>query len=301
MKNKFELKANEVIEIFEEKFKHRSLMPWQKKIDQMCGHIAFENGYRPFILMIQNMTVSCYTEKKTQDHMALLSDAIFFDNERVYFLYLLLLEMVDLFEEIRITFSVIHDREAYRAARKQDYFYRCIDLIKLNDLNPNQKIEELDRYGDQIGIKQLLHLHKNTKSAVSVLTGIEKNKSFGINTSTVDVRLDIETIQSGQVKRIPCPICQSYNNYLQKNGEKPISFTKTLNKTNKNTLFLSKNKIIFNCDHEKTPKYKEIPIEIDLEEYKKEIKKRGLNKIDFMIYNYPYFFERFMQGIEIEW
>jgi len=214
----------------------------------------------------------------------------------------LLLEMADYFQELRITFSVIQDREAYRAARKQDYFNRCIDLIKLNDLNPNQKIEELDKYGDEINIKWLLRLHENTESVASVLTGIEKNKSFRLNKSSESISFDIKAIKSGQVKRIQCPVCKSYKDYLLKKGKESIGFTKKLNITNKNTLFFSKkNKIIFNCDHEKTPKYKEIPVEIDLTEYKKEIKKRRLNEIDFVIYNYPYLFAKFMQGIEIEW
>lgn len=302
MYNNFLIEAKDAIEIFEEQFKNRSLMPWQKKIDQMYSHIVFEHRHTLFLSMIKNITVNCYTEKKTQEKMELLRDAIFFDNEKVYFLYLLLLELVDYFEEITIVFSVISDPKGYRAAQLQDYFFQCIDLIKLNDLNPNQKIEELDRYGDQIDTKQLLRLHKNTKSATSVLTGVEKHKSFRINTSTANVSFDIETIESDQVKRIPCPVCKSYNDYCISIGKDSICFTKTINKTNKNTLFSQKSyKIIFNCDHEKTPKYKEIPIEIDLREYKKEIKKRRLNEIDFVIYNYCYFFAKFMEGIEIEW
>lgn len=300
--NNLLIEAKDAIEIFEEKFKNRSLMPWQKKIDQMYRHVVFENNHRLFISMIENITVNCYTEKKTQDKIELLRGAIFFDNERVYFLYLLLLEMVNYFEKIEIRFSVIHGPKAYRAAQLQDYFYQCIDLIKLKDLKEKQKIEELDRYGDQIGIERLLRLRENKKSVVSILTGVEKNKSFSINTSSENVSFNIATIAAKQVKRIPCPVCKSYNDYCISIGKGPIRFTKTINKTDKNIFFSAKsNKVTFSCDHDKTPKYKEIPVEIDLTEYKKEIKKRKLNEIDFVIYNYPYLFKKFMEGIEIEW
>ena len=302
MERNFTLLAKDAIDIFDEKFKNRKSMPWQKNIDQMCQSIVFENNYKLFISLIKNITVKCYTTKKTQDQMELLIDAIFFDTKRIYFLYVLLLEMVEYFEEIKVTFSVIYNHEAYRAAQLEDYFNQCIDLMAITETSKENRVEDLDKFSDQIGIENLLNLHKNTKSITSGLTGIEKSRSFRVNKSTDSVSYDIKVIKSDETKRIHCPVCKSYRDYCIKNGKNSISFMKKLTKKNKDTLFFSKkNKIIFNCDHEKTPKYREIPIEIDLKEYKKEIKTRGLKEKDFVIYNYDYFFVKFMEGLEFEW
>lgn len=303
MKNIFGLPAKDAIEIFEEKFKSRISMPWQKKIDQLCSHIDFENNLHLYKSLLEETTISCYTAQDTQD-TELLNNAIFSDESEAYFVYVILLDMVEYFEiiNITITFSVTASNKTYRVAQIKDYFSKNIKLIMADESSPQQKIEELDKFGDKIDIDKILHLHKNTKSTASVLIGIEKHTSHRINTLTNIVQFDINEIGSGETKRIPCPICEAYRDYCKQNGKKTKSFTKKLEKNNKDTLFFSKKgKIIFNCDHEKTPKYKEIPVEIDLKDYKKEIKKRGLNEKDFVIHNYPYFFAKFMKGLEIEW
>ena len=56
------LPAKDAIEIFEEKFKSRISMSWQKKIDQLCRHIDFENNVYVFKSLLEKTIISCYTD-----------------------------------------------------------------------------------------------------------------------------------------------------------------------------------------------------------------------------------------------
>ncbi len=277
-----EVSVENILPALNEKYKNRDKDSYQKTIDVFMSKIDFIKDIKTWKFYIENTYLEGYFNYKGQDIINNIENIEFKDEQKVYFIYKLLLEFKDM--NIVNTITLKLENKLYLAFKQKEYIDKILEIIK-NDKKPEiKKIEELDSLAEKIDFKSKINMKGTFKSVSAVLLSISKNKSFRVNQSTEECDYKIKTMQDNAVKEIVCPICQD---------------KKILNKNNKDSIFISKrSKIEFICKHEKSEFVNKRPISFSMKDYSKYLKSDHIDEVDFIIYNYKYFFSKFLQENE---
>jgi len=279
------LNMEDTVKALNEKFKHRYEYAYEKTIDSFVNKIDIMAGIKNWIYYVEKTTIEGYSKYKGEEYSKLLVDAEYFDEKKVYFIYKILLEILNVTTSVNIHFNLQQNRNLYVAWKQKRYFDEVLNLMSYIELTDTEHYKRLDKLGKEIDYEKILNIHQSTKSKSANLVGKSQYESFRPNTKST-ISYNVKTIKKNQTKQIPCPIC----------GD-----TKSLYYSNKNDIFTtSGNKVIFMCDHLKSEKdYDSKPVIIDLTEYKKKLK--NLNTIDWVIFNYPILFEKFISKINAQY
>lgn len=277
-----ELNINDAIKSLNKRYTDREEFAFMKKIDALVTKIDILNNIKHWIFFVEEKSNECYIKKLCEEHNKILEDAEFSDEIELYFLYKIMLELHEFSDSIKIKIEV-YTGNLLDVWKTKIYFQKLLNSFGNINLSIKGQIDNLDKLGKEIGSHNIINIHGNTTNLSANLLGINKHKSFRPN-NTADLKYKIKTIGRDYVKVISCPVC----------GDK-----KTLYWNNKNMIFKSKStKVTFICDHIGSDFYDKCPVVIDLKEYKKQIK--GIDELDWVIYNYPQLFELFMHSINTD-
>lgn len=270
-----EININDAIKSLNRRYVDREEYEFIKKIDVLITKIDISNSIKHWIFFIEEKTNECYIKKLSEEHSKILEDAEFLDEIGLYFYYKILLELHEYTDSIKIKIKV-YTGNSLDFWRTKIYFQELLNSFESINLSRVEQIENLDKLGKEINNHRIIKIHGNAKSVSANLLGIKKHESFRPNNSS-RISYKIKKIERGFVKEIYCPVC----------GDK-----KTLYWNNKDEIFKSsRSKVTFICDHIGSNSYEQLPVEIDLKKYKNKLK--GIDEIDWVIYNYKLLFYEF--------
>jgi len=273
----FDIGCEEIIKLLDEKFKHRNKDTFQKKIDEVVQKIRITSNHRKWKNFIDNTILECYTNYKGVDFISNFNELYFLDNEKLYFVYRILLKLEGLSIVKNIRIKVMNESDGLR----KFYFDNFLELLKEKDNKFSDRIDILDSLAQRLELKDELVLRGNVKFVTAALMSKTKYKSFRTSSNLKEVVYKIKSIKDGEVKEIPCPVCKKPN---------------IIHYKDKNILFQLRNdKVFYNCQHEASQFINKKQVAIPLKEYKKELKDRNIDAIDFVIYNYKYFFKKYVE------
>jgi len=271
----FKVKPKELITAFNELFKDRENLSYQNRVDKLFNKIDFDANQKGWIAYIQDFVIEGSFNYKGYDIIHNFHKIDFENIKYVYFYYKLLLEFqfTD-FKEVQINLK----EKNSRSFGMQLYFDNLFDNLKNEDKSQKEKLEELDNIAKKINLIDNLPRQGKIKSVTAVLLSKRKNNTFRVNNLDDQVDYKIKRIKADQSRNIICPICRD---------------KKVLNINNINKIFKSKNnRIEFQCSHEKTQFFGQKKVLISFQEYKQSLKSHRIDEVDFVIYNYKYFFKR---------
>lgn len=261
----------------------RNEFGFMKKIDSLIEKIDILSDINYWINFVKNECLECYVKTTKEEHNIIIKEAEFLDEFSLYFLYKVLLELHELHGSTTIRIKVNSGHKQLLAWKRKLYFQQLLNSLKSINSTKTEQIANLDKLGKEINYDDIIEMHGNIKSLSAYLLGIKEYKSFRINTKST-LSYKIKKIKKDQVKEIPCPVC----------GD-----TKILYWNNKDNIFKSNGtKVKFNCDHIESDYYDKFPVFIDLKDYKKQLK--GIDEVDWVIYNYPELFKLFMNSFNKE-
>lgn len=279
------LSISDVISALNKRYQNRYMYDFEKKIDSLVNKIDMMSRIKNWIYYVENTIIEGYTSYKGEEYSKLLVDAEYFDEKKVYFIYKILLEIQDFTSSVNIHIALEDNRNLYITWKQKKYFDEILNLIEYLEYTDTEHYKRLDKLGKEIDYEKVLNIHDNAKSLSANLLGKSQYESFRPNPKST-ISYNIKTIKKNQTKLILCPIC----------GD-----VKQLYWNNKDDIFTaSGNKVTFICDHLKSERdYDSKPVIIDLTEYKKKLK--NLNTIDWVIFNYPTLFEKFLSKINVQY
>jgi len=275
-----ELNINDVIKALNQRYVVKEQFDFIKKIDVLIAKIDILSDIKNWIFFVENKYLECYIKSSSEEYSKIVENAEFFDEHRVYFLYKVLLELHEFHKSIKVRIKVYTGQNELSTWRHKVFFQKLLNSFENINLSVAEQIENLDKLGKKIDYHNKIKMHGNTKSLSRHLLEIEKYKSFRPNRKS-ELNYTINQIRRGYVKVIYCPVCGK---------------DKKLYWNNKGEIFKSSSrKVVFICDHIKSDYYGRLPVEIDLKKYKDKLK--GIDEIDWVIYNYKYLFEEFMNQV----
>jgi len=274
MINILKINVKKDIAVFNDKFKDRDSMKYQKEIDDIVDKIDIANDHKFWKNYIESSQIIVFSDYCGDDTTGNIEQMKFQDEEKAYFLYKIILELLDFDFYINLYISVISKNIFLK---KKQYFDDLISLYKFDHTSRNKKLSELNSLLEEIGYEYFT-MNNNVKNKTENLLGSIKRNSFRPNKEGVPISFKITCIKENQKYNILCPLCAK----KQELTSKQKSFIKE-----------AKNRIRFICDHEKTHFIgnKEVIIELD-KDILHNIKNKKIDVIDFVIYNYKYFFNQ---------
>ena len=105
-----DMTSSSVINAFNDKFKARNEMKYQKKIDKMINQIDIALDHKFWKKYIENSIIIGYTDCKEEDSVLIIEHIIFKDEILVYFIYQIALELSEL-ALIKLNLKVFKDDE----------------------------------------------------------------------------------------------------------------------------------------------------------------------------------------------
>jgi len=110
--------VDSVITAFDDKFKARSKMKYQKKIDKMIDQVDIITERKFWKEFIESSVIYGYTDYKGEDSTLIVETITFEDEILVYIMYKIALELSE-FTSINLHLKVFKDIEFFR---KKQYF-----------------------------------------------------------------------------------------------------------------------------------------------------------------------------------
>jgi len=277
----FKVKPKELITAFNELFKDREAFSYQNEVDKLFNKIDFNANQKSWIAYIQDFIIYGSSDYKGGELIHHLNKIEYENIKYVYFYYKLLIEfqIID-FKEIQIN---VKDQNS-ASYLMQRFFDNLFDILKNDDKSQKAQFEELDNIAKKINLIDNLHRQGKIKSVTAVLRGKRKSKTFRVNNLDDQLNFEIKKIKPEESRNIVCPVC----------NEK-----KEINSNNIGKIFVSKkNRIEFLCGHEKSEFYGKQKVLLSVKEFQKDLKLQGIDEVDFVIYNYQYFFKKFLDENE---
>lgn len=274
------ININDAIKALERRYVHRGEYSFIKKIDSLIAKLDILGDIKPWIFYARNECLICYIGFKSEEYSRIIEEAEFLDEEKLYFLYKILHELDEFSNKLDIKISVHSGSENLNLWKQKVYFYNLLNSSKSINLTKKEQIDNCDRLGKEVDYGNKIDMNKSIKSFSAHLLATQRHESFRPNTKSI-LQYKIKQIKKNQVKEIRCPVCND---------------AKKLYWNNKDQIFKSSSKkITLVCDHIGTSFYDRFPVTIDLKEYRKQL--RGIDEVDWVIYNYPQLFKLFMDYI----
>jgi hypothetical protein len=259
----------------------------KKKIDFMVHKINFQKTDFTYWINFVNVTlIEMYMDANITDLKEIENFEFSIVNEsEAYFIYKIL-ENIKL-EEKPSKYSKMHI--GFKINKKEGYYNNIfnkyfIDLLHYQEyfFSNKNELDDLDQRMKKIEALQLSHQGRH-KSVSGVLLGIQKNKSYRVNTDATKIDYKVKKFNNDNVKEIECPVCHQ-------------KFT--ISYKNKKEFFinLKEDKYKFLCNHESSKEIYKKVVEINLKDYITRIHKENINLIDFIIYNHKYLFAKYLNG-----
>jgi len=272
-----ELSINDAIEVLNERYVDRRSFDFMKRIDLLITKLDILNDIKSWIFFIENNYLECYIKSIGEEYSRILKEAEFLDEQNFYFIYKVLLELNEYKEAIKIRIKVYTGHKNLQYWKQKVYVYNLLNIDKNVKITQVEQVKRLDNLGREIGFSNKINMHGNQKSFSAYLLDIRKFSQFRVNTGS-ELQYKMKQINANQVKEIKCPVC----------GDK-----KKLYWNNKDQLFKFKStKVTLICDHIGHKYYGQLPVTIDLKEYKNKLK--GIDELNWVIYNYKYLFKKFI-------
>ncbi len=267
--------VDSVITAFDDKFKARSKMKYQKKIDKMIDQVDIITERKFWKEFIESSVIYGYTDYKGEDSTLIVETITFEDEILVYIMYKIALELSE-FTSINLHLKVFKDIEFFR---KKQYFDSVITLHAIEEQGGvDNVIKNLDSIIKKINFQGFL-MHGSVKKKTAYLLGYEKRNNFYWNTKEDVIEKNIKVLTRNQKKVVTCPVC---------NESKDIDYN------NKRQEFSHKNgKVIFNCNHEKSESISKKKVSISIK--KSEIPE-GTDPIDFVLFNWKYYAKKWKES-----
>jgi len=274
MINILKINVKKDIAVFKDKFKDRDSMKYQKKIDNIVDKIDIAIDHQFWKNYIESSQIIVFSDYCGDDITGNIEQMKFQNEEKAYFIYKIILELLDEDLQVYMNISVIANNIFLK---KKQYFDDLISLYKFDQTSRAKELSKLNFLLEEIDSKYFT-MNRNVKNKTENLLGSIKRNSFRPNKEGVPMSFKITCIEENQKYNISCPLCAK----KQELTSKQKSFIKE-----------AKNRIRFMCDHEKTHFIgnKEVIIELD-KDILHNIKNKKIDVIDFVIYNYKYFFNQ---------
>ena len=277
--------AYEVLPVLNERYKDRDKSTYQAKIDFIVSRIDFTKNVKSWQTYVEETYLDGHTDYKGQD---IINNALFdmntieFRSEAtLYFIYKILLAFKEM-DVIKFVYLKLLISK-YEDYKHKEFIDKIIDSA-INDDNASKrkKMSELDNIAKISNFEKNIMIPGRFTSVSSILLRIKKNKSFIPNKSTQECIYKIKAIQENEVREIICPVC---------------GIELKLKKENKDVLFVAKkSKIEFICNHEISEFVNKRAISFSLKEYSKKLTEKRIDEVDFVIFNYLYFFNKFLEN-----
>lgn len=283
MRKKVSFLVNNDIEVFNDRFKYRDKMKYQKFIDRVVARIPIKNDCEFWKNYIEATPIIGYSSYAGDDVSGHIENMEFQDEAKVYFIYKVVLELIEKEKKVSIHIDTITDKLIFNrkvyiddmlALFVAEQNTRDVKLVQLNSL-------AADGFGDKY-----FNVHKNVKNITDYFLQIKKSSPYRVNPDVENIDFDIKLLTRDQTYKIKCPIC------LRK---KTISYNNQYFKLKQKT----RDTIEFMCDHENSKNIgqKRVSFRISKEIVKK-VKSDNVDLIDFVLYNYKYFFKELEQENE---
>ena len=275
-----ELNINDAIKELNTRYKDREQFEFMQKIDVLIAKIDVLSDIKSWIFFIEHTYLECYIKSTGEEYSKILKEAEFIDEHNLYFIYKVLLELYELNKAIKIRIKVYTGHKNLQFWKQKVYVHNLLNIDKNIKITQAEQVQNLDNLGKEIDFSNKIKIHGNQKSISAYLLDIQQFKPFRVNTGT-KLQYKIKKIKRNQVKIIKCPVCGDTKKLYWNNIEQMFKFKST--------------KVTFICDHIGHKYYGQLPVTIDLKEYKNKLK--GIDEFDWVIYNYHPLFKKFLNDI----
>jgi hypothetical protein len=259
----------------------------KKKIDYIVHKINFQKtDFTYWINFVDVTLIEMYMDANITDLKEIENFEFSIVNEsEAYFIYKILEnikleEKLSKYSKMKVRFK-INKKEAYYNNIFNRYF---IDLLRYQEyfFSNKNELDELDQRMKKIEALHVSHQGRH-KSVSGVLLGIQKNKSYRVNTDATKIDYKVKRFNNDNVKEIECPVCHQ-------------KFTISYKNKKESFIHLKEDKYKFLCNHESSEYIYKKVVEVNLKDYIKRIHKENIDFIDFIIFNHKYLFTKYLNG-----